>query len=377
MLILDPRTLITMAGVMCLLMALVLGLMRRSYPSTIQGLGLWAAAPLLWVFSTALFSARGVVPDMLGFVTANALLLLGSMCQLVGTRRFLGRPAVLWPWAALFTVSVAGLTLLTVVYPSYLLRIGFLTAAVGCVYGSLLVFLVRHGDQSFPIRLIQAVLVLHLLVLAGRIFTLSHGHGGSDLMDRNPIQTLYIGAYVLTALLLPIGNVLMATDRLRAELEHLATHDPLLPVLNRRAFLHACERELSRARRNGLAPALLLMDVDHFKAVNDTHGHQHGDDVLRHLVERLQGVLRTSDVLARYGGEEFALLLPEASVEDAQVLAQRLHASLAKGHPLDCTVSMGATAWRGGNDSLDAMLSRADSALYRAKATGRNRTCAD
>lgn len=373
--VLDPRTLIAMAGVMSLLMALVLGLMRRSYPSSIRGLGMWALAPLLWVISTVLFSARGVVPDVLGIVAANSFLLLGALCQLLGTQRFLGQPVAWGRWAALFVLTVAAMTVLTLPYPHYPLRVGTFTVAVACVYGSLLVFLLRRGNQSFPIRLVEAVLVLHLLVLAGRLYTLSTGQGGSDLMDRNAIQTLYVSAYVLTTLMLPLGNILMATDRLRAELEHLATHDPLLPVLNRRAFLQACERELSRAQRSGPAPALILMDLDHFKSVNDTHGHQHGDAVLRHVVDRLQAVLRGSDVLARYGGEEFALLLPQTAIADAQRLADRLHACLAEGHPLDCRVSMGATAWRGGTDSLDAMLSRADAALYRAKGAGRNQTC--
>lgn len=375
--VLDPRTLIAMAGVMSLLMALVLGLMRRSYPPSIRGLGMWAMAPLLWVLSTALFSARGMVHDMLGIVGANSLLLMGSLFQLAGTRRFLGQPVAWVPWATLFALTVGAMTVLTLSYPDYVLRVGVFTVSIACVYGSLLVFLLRRGDQSFPIRLVEAVLVLHLLVLAGRLYTLSTGQGGSDLLDRNAIQTLYISAYVLTTLMLPLGNVLMATDRLRAELEHLATHDPLLPVLNRRAFLQACEHELSRQRRTGRPPALILMDLDHFKAVNDTHGHQHGDAVLRHVVTRLQTVLRRTDVLARYGGEEFALLLPETSTDDACLLAQRLHTSLAQGHPLDCRMSMGATAWRGETDSLDAMLSRADAALYRAKAAGRNQTCTD
>ena len=373
--VLDPRTLIAMAGVMSLLMALVLGLMRRSYPPSIRGLDMWAVAPLLWVVATVLFSARGMVPDALGILTANSLLLLGAICQLVGTWRFLGHPVSWKPWLALFAVTVCGMWLLTVPYPHYAMRVGLFTLSVACIYGSLLVFLLRRGDQSFPIRLVEAVLVLHLLVLAGRLYTLATGQGGNDLMDRNPIQTLYVSAYVLTTLMLPLGNVLMATDRLRAELEHLATQDPLLPVLNRRAFLQACENELSRARRNGVAPALILMDLAHFKAVNDTHGHQQGDAVLRHVVECLQSVLRRADVLARYGGEEFALLLPETGADDAYLLAQRLHACLAQGHPLDCRVSMGATAWRGGTDNLDAMLARADAALCRAKDAGRNQTC--
>lgn len=372
---LDPRSLIAMAGAMSLLMALVLWLMRRSYPPSIRGLELWATAPLLWLVSTVLFSLRGRVPDMLGLVVANSLLLLGSMCYHQGTRRFFGQPTAWRPWLVWLAVTVAVMTVLTVVYPSYLLRVGFFTVSVSLVYGSLLLFLMRHGGDSFPVRLVQAVLVLHLLVLVFRVYTLSRGLGGSDVMDRNPVQALYIGAYTATSLLLPIGGVLMATDRLRRELEHLATHDALLPVLNRRAFLQTFQRELVRARRHGKGPALLMLDLDHFKAINDNHGHQHGDAVLLHVVQRIQASLRATDVLARHGGEEFAVLLPETTVADALVLAQRLHATLAQGHALDCTVSIGATGWLGANDTVDAMLLRADAALYRAKDAGRNQTC--
>lgn len=372
---LDPRSLIAMAGIMSMLMALVLWLMRRTYPRSIRGLELWAAAPLLWLLSTVLFSLRDRLPDMLGLVAANSLLLLGSMCYLQGTRRFFAQPTAWRPWLAWLAVTFAVMTVLTVVYPSYLLRVGFFTGSVFIVYGALLLFLMRHGGGSFPVRLVQAVLVLHLLVLVFRVYTLSLGLGGSDVMDRNPIQTLYISAYTLTTLMLPIGGVLMATDRLRNELEHLATHDPLLPVLNRRAFLQTFQHELARARRHGTGPALLMLDLDHFKAVNDTHGHQHGDAVLLHVVERVQASLRGTDVLARHGGEEFAVLLPETPLADAQVLAQRLHASLAQGHALDCTVSIGATGWRDADDTVDAMLLRADAALYRAKGAGRNQTC--
>ncbi|MFN3376875.1 MAG: GGDEF domain-containing protein [Burkholderiaceae bacterium] len=372
---LDPRSLIAMAGVMSLLMALVLWLMRRTYPKSIRGVELWAAAPLLWLLSTALFSLRGHIPDMLGLVVANTLLLLGSMCYHQGTRRFFGQPLAWRPWLLWLAATFAVMTVLTLVYPSYVLRVGFLTVSMSMVYGALLMFLMRHGGGSFPVRLVQTVLVLHLLVLVLRVYTLSLGLGGTDLMDRDPIQTVYIGAYVLTTLMLPIGGVLMATDRLRDELEHLATHDPLLPVLNRRAFMQAFKGELARARRSGKGPSLLMLDLDHFKAINDTHGHQHGDTVLLHVVERVQACLRSTDVLARHGGEEFAVLLPETPLADAQVLAQRLHTALTQGHTLDCTVSIGATAWQGMEDTVDAMLLRADAALYRAKDAGRNQTC--
>ena len=118
----------------------------------------------------------------------------------------------------------------------------------------------------------------------------------------------------------------------------------------------------------------MMLDRDNFKAVNDTHGHQHGDAVLVHFAERTRQVLRRADRLGRYGGEEFLVLLPGADAAAAEGVAQRIHATLASGHPLDCQVSIGLTSWSGPQETLDAMLSRADAALYRAKREGRNRT---
>lgn len=180
---------------------------------------------------------------------------------------------------------------------------------------------------------------------------------------------------MLAVLLLSIGAVLMATDRLTTELQYLATHDTLTQSLNRRALLEHCEDELARSQRTGKGPSLMMLDLDHFKAVNDTRGHQHGDAVLVHFVQRAQAVLRRPDRLGRYGGEEFVVLLPKTGAQDAQAVAQRIHAAAASGHALDCRLSIGLTTWLGPQDTLDAMLARADKALYQAKAQGRNQTC--
>jgi len=120
----------------------------------------------------------------------------------------------------------------------------------------------------------------------------------------------------------------------------------------------------------------MMVDLDHFKAVNDTHGHQRGDQVLVHFADSARAALRRADRLGRYGGEEFLALLPGTTLEAAQPVAARIHAALHAGHALDCKLSIGVTAWRGADDSLDAMLARADAALYQAKAQGRDQTCA-
>jgi len=365
---------IAMAGFMSAIMAIVLLFMRRYYPPSIRGVGAWAAAPLLWLVSTVLFGARNAIPDLLSLVLANQLLVLGTLVYYMGTCSFLGQPFDRRFWGWVLAGSTVVFVVLTYWIPDYALRVGFFSVLMGVIYAAQLRFMLRHGGHNFPVRLVEVVLVLHMAVLALRLASILTGKGGGDLMEPSWFQTLYIGAYVLTVLMLSIGAVLMATDRLRTELEHLATHDSLTGTLNRRALLQRCEDELERAQRYGHGPSIMMVDLDNFKAVNDTRGHQHGDAVLVHFAERTRQVLRRADRLGRYGGEEFLVLLPGADMAAATSVAQRIHATLATGHALDCQVSIGLTSWTGGHETLDTMLSRADAALYRAKHEGRNRT---
>jgi len=170
----------------------------------------------------------------------------------------------------------------------------------------------------------------------------------------------------------------LAENELRAsnaQLEALATTDRLTRVWNRRKFEMTIESEIGRAQRYGGTFALLFFDLDHFKAINDSFGHAIGDEVLCEVARRVQDTLRESDMLARWGGEEFALLLPNTSLDDAHVLAEKLRAMLAD-HPFakvgHMTASFGVTCLRP-NDTHDQLMRRADRALYRAKFLGRNR----
>lgn len=166
---------------------------------------------------------------------------------------------------------------------------------------------------------------------------------------------------------------------LEQELTRLATTDPLTGVANRRRFLEELGMELARTRRLGGPAAFLMVDIDHFKGVNDTHGHAVGDAVLRHLAELSRLRLRGIDLFGRLGGEEFGILLPGTDAAGALQCAESLRRHVAET-PLQSgteafpfTISIGLTVFEPGDDAPDGILARADAALYRAKEGGRNR----
>lgn len=375
MIALDPRSLIVMACFMCLVMAVVLAFMRRYYPPNIQGLGYWAGMPAVWLMGGVLFAWPADEWLSVNRLIGNGFILGGLALFHVGCRYFLAQPSVWRQVLAGWGITMLAMIWCSWVAPSYAVRAALITVAIIVLHGATLVLLWRHGNRNFPVRMVQFTLLLHLGVLLVRLQGLFSPTAVGDLMDASAVQTFYLGAFVVLVLLLSIGAVLMATDRVRTELEYLASHDGLTGALNRRAILSACADEHGRSLRYGQPFSLMMMDLDHFKVVNDTYGHQHGDRVLIHFAKCSRAALRRADQFGRYGGEEFLILLPNTTTDTARPLAERIHASLATGHELDCKVSIGVTHWQGPHDSLDAMLGRADAALYRAKAQGRDQTC--
>jgi diguanylate cyclase (GGDEF)-like protein len=175
-------------------------------------------------------------------------------------------------------------------------------------------------------------------------------------------------------ILVTLADIAAIETELR-QLEQLAYNDPLTGVCNRNRLNRLFHTEMERARRHQRPLAVILLDIDHFKKVNDTHGHAIGDDVLRELVHRVQDKLRASDILARLGGEEFVMVIPECDRPSATVLAEKLR-GLIEQNPFPVvgriTSSFGVTQFDPG-DSMRSILERADKALYAAKAEGRNR----
>ncbi|MEV7626334.1 diguanylate cyclase [Actinoplanes sp. NPDC089786] len=201
------------------------------------------------------------------------------------------------------------------------------------------------------------------------VLLLSSRHAGSRVGEQAEIASALVAQ----------GMTAYDRARLFAQVQALSVIDELTGIANRRQFMHVAERDIATALRAGRPLSVLMIDIDHFKLVNDTHGHPTGDDVIRTVAARLAAEVRQTDLVGRYGGEEFAIILQDAEL--GSTLPERLRACIAEhpietqSGPLTVTVSIGVSHLQPDDATLKDLLARADQALYEAKRSGRNRVC--
>jgi diguanylate cyclase (GGDEF)-like protein len=186
-------------------------------------------------------------------------------------------------------------------------------------------------------------------------------------------------SFVVLVLAFHATLAVLVVARLVTELRRLSRHDALTDLLNRRAMEETLEAHIQRSRRSGDAFVVMMLDLDHFKRINDQHGHAVGDLALKHVSALLLGAMRESDHLARFGGEEFVVLMSFTTLEQSQPVAERLRELVAsnplsyEGSAVSLSMSIGVAQWRGAHEDASHLLSRADGALFQAKVQGRNR----
>jgi len=204
-------------------------------------------------------------------------------------------------------------------------------------------------------------------------------------IDGMPIISSLILSAIIPAMVVPIVSwrnigLSMKLKTLEQKMRHLATWDSLTGLLSRQVFYHAAQSYLKHAAENGEPFSVMMLDLDHFKTINDTYGHQVGDRVLIAFGSILKRHQRDQDIFGRVGGEEFALILPRAHKDDALKLARTIHDDLKQleiteqGKPVPATVSIGIVFHSGNAVDINAILHKADKALYHAKHNGRNCT---
>lgn len=246
-----------------------------------------------------------------------------------------------------------------------------LIANAGCVTVVVLVGL-SAVFWVYPVLLVNYLLVDRFKAVAVSVVAVALIAALSDALD-SPLQTFL---FVTTAVVVSLFAFIFAqrTDKQREQLERLAAHDPLTGASNRLTMLSELNIAIENGRRAGLPVALAVLDLDHFKRVNDEFGHDGGDQVLVQFVRLVNARTRRGDRLFRYGGEEFVLLLPGADTAALQQLLETLRASVERGLGIDghpVTVSIGGAIWSS-DETAGQWLARADAAMYEAKHNGRN-----
>ncbi|WP_151636557.1 GGDEF domain-containing protein [Noviherbaspirillum aerium] len=375
---LDPRSLIFVAGLLGLLCSAILFMLRRSFPPSIGGLNEWSWGLSGMVIASALFGMTGAIPDLFCIVIANVMLVGGIMSFYAGFRRFAGLPShgrLLKMVLLLVTAHVVWFTYLAPHYPTRALLV---TLTNTVLFFACTVLVYRTTGATLAGRFTCLVFIGIGMVSAFRIgMLLLNFDTPTSVFGATPMQKIYLAALAFSVLAITLGAIMLANERLRAELEFIASHDQLSKAYARGAFIDMLARELGRSLHTGKPLALLMCDLDSFKSINDRFGHAVGDRVIIDFVQRAQEVLRNSDCLGRYGGEEFVIFLPDTSVRDAEAIARRLcnHIAGSAHDPAlpHYTVSIGLATAQEGTMEVDTLLSAADAALYCAKANGRNR----
>jgi diguanylate cyclase (GGDEF)-like protein len=215
--------------------------------------------------------------------------------------------------------------------------------------------------------------------MARGVGTIVAGPHSDDYFRYDMLQPVAATVSMLLITAMTMALMWMEVSLLNARLRSLASHDSLTQLLNHGAIMKACERELSRAERYGEPISLAMIDLDHFKNVNDRHGHAVGDAVLAHVASLIAHDMRKHDIAGRYGGEEFVILMPQTDTAAATISMERLRKRIEdnpfvrSGLSVRVTVSIGIAELANHITGLESLIGASDRALYRAKRSGRNR----
>jgi diguanylate cyclase (GGDEF)-like protein len=374
---LDTFTLLVVLIVSNLLMA---GAMWITFAGRFEGgLGPWTGSLIVQGFSWMLVAGRNDMPDFISVAVATAFLVYCWSLQVSALLEFHHKTTPRW---LLYGPAVIAF-LIVVIY----VRDPHARLAVCGVGFGLAQFVTGAGLLYYRVsaeKRTRLLLAGSFFVMAGGLFWLAftawfEPESILPTFGPRPAPGGSLLAFYGVTIASSFAFLLMHKERGDREKHELATTDPLTGVYNRRTFKELAEPLLSRARRTRGSVSLLLLDLDHFKRINDTHGHLSGDEVLSGFARLARTCLRKEDLLARYGGEEFVVLLPGTSEAAAMALAERIREEVAEAtlysanDTVRVTVSVGLAGESGEHvATLETLLGRADEALYVAKARGRN-----
>jgi diguanylate cyclase (GGDEF)-like protein len=365
-----------------LALGLIWAYVVRSYPK-VEAARFWTASAFVAVGGSALASLRFLMDSLAPLVIAGTVLVLAACLASMGIARFYDRKAS-WRVTALITgVTFAGLAFFAFGLDSMPMRVLIYSVGQSLPLAlSLRLLLSQQDGSGRPGARLAGVVALAIVAMClfRPVAILLHLGGEFSFVHANPVHCVMVVALMFLTMALNFGFLLMTIDRLRDEVADLALLDDLTGVANRRYLLQRLTEECAKSGRSGKPFALLVIDLDGFKTINDTHGHAAGDACLQHFTLMAQTRLRPSDMLARTGGDEFCILLPASTLHEGAMIARRVldvcrdDAEGCVGVDIPIAVSIGVAQWTCDVGLFpDRMMAAADHALYDAKKQGKNR----
>lgn len=352
------------------------------YNRRVPGISWFAGGQIVGLVKLILQGLEGKVPTILSSMAANELYLISFTMQLMGLHWFVVRRPMRsrWPLIAIGIV-------LAVYTAMYLLRIPYIGNVINIpfvgVCGASAWILLKYGRGPFAaVSRVSAVVLLAEMSVAGYravLTNLRYIRPWETVQGQTDPRWLFsLAAMAFLATFMVMCYLWFLVTELQRELAEQARTDPLTGAMNRRAMEEVALRETARSIRHGHPLCTIMLDIDHFKRLNDVRGHAAGDCALQALVRKVQTLLRSQDFFARIGGEEFTILLPDTSASAGILTAERVRGAIEELEipyetgPIKFTVSAGVAQLDLANGSWEGMLKSADAAMYEAKESGRN-----
>mgnify|MGYP002780481989 CR=1 FL=1 len=382
----DIRSALLVGALLTLMIGVVLLVVGRSLSAEYRpSLYCWVAATLLQPAGFVLLSLRDQLDPWVSTVLANTFIAVAFAAYAQSLRLFYRVPPVRGLLAGLVAASVLISIAWGVTSPDLTLRLIAISLSLGGLLGYSAWTVFRHAERGGPIRGVTGGV---FAVAAGIMFY----RAGALLVDPGlvtgvfqitHVQLLTYAVGSVLPVIATVGYLLMCNERGQRELERAARVDYLTDCYNRRAIEEQGARAMAAARRHGMPLAVLVIDIDHFKRINDELGHAAGDQALVQAVARIRAELRAEDVLGRLGGEEFIVLMPNTDSTSAVSAGERIRLAFA-ARPLvlaegrrAATLSIGVAMLAPMDRHFSQLLQRADRAMYAAKNAGRNLVMAD
>jgi diguanylate cyclase (GGDEF)-like protein len=381
--LLDNHTLVFSLMLISAMMALSLAVV--SWGREHDSLKKWAGAMALESAAFLLLASRGEIPDVISIVFPVVLVIAAQALKLAAIYEYRDLP---WPrWQCLLPIGMGILIFAALPYEDFRGRLIY----GSLIYGAQMLLILQilrtdtesRAGRAWWLLFGATVVILPFSALRAIVafFRLAEFATIQSTVAPNPVQMAIFICLIAMSMLGSLGFILMVKERADRAIRSLAMIDSLTMVFNRRAFMERAEKEYAIAQRNQTPLALLMIDIDYFKRINDEFGHPTGDRVLVDVAQLLDSRLRKQDTLGRYGGEEFCILLPATDEVGAMAVAETLRNTVestplaTKRNSISATISVGVTVCTTNCDKgFYELLDNSDAALYQAKHEGRNRT---